>query len=87
MPTGAVMGGGGCRRLLGEEAESWLVACFLLVSSLQAGRSSRPKMTGPASGGARPHTRRFWHVWLTLGHRLDKPVGALLPQLASALRR
>jgi hypothetical protein len=49
-------------------------------------QAARPKMTGPASGGARPHTRRFWHVWLTLGHRLDKPVGALLPQLAPALR-
>ena len=26
-------------------------------------------------------------MWLTWGRRLDKPAGALLPQLASALRR
>ena len=30
---------------------------------------------------------KFWHDLLTLGHQLDKLVGALSPQLASALRR
>ena len=60
VPTEVVMGGGGCRRLLEEEAESRLVACFLLVSSL-SGRSSiaLEKMSLPVGGSMRATPKRL----------------------------